>query len=180
MLGVDCHQIVVSFYQLIEENNEYRKDFSTAFYYDRYQDHEQCPRALPDVVGYWAEAKIFGGVVLSDCRESETEYKAVWLDPNHPLLNRPRYYRYHATKYFHIFRNKYDSRLPEWFIDLGGCVLSPHDWPELEDDRWLLDYRMESGMNGVPQDEAAVEVAMKRRSNMMPSSPLWPPGDKDT
>ena len=47
-----------------------------AFYHPSYCDHEQYPRGAADVVGYWAEAKIFGGVVLFDRGLSDTEVGA--------------------------------------------------------------------------------------------------------
>lgn len=38
--------------------------------------HDGYPNGLADVVGYWAEARIFGGVVLFDRGESELEVSA--------------------------------------------------------------------------------------------------------
>lgn len=38
-----------------------------------YQWPEQYPRGIGDVVGYWAEGKIFGGVVVFERGESEEE-----------------------------------------------------------------------------------------------------------
>ncbi|KAI1362412.1 hypothetical protein F5Y08DRAFT_312047 [Xylaria arbuscula] len=237
MLVVACHQIAAVLFQL-DKDNEHKKTYEawvseqyrlkaagderwrhrepgppTAFYHRSYHDHEQYPRGTPDVVGYWAESKIFGGVVLFDRGESETECKEIWLDPSHsrgpttmysptvdqledlmkflrsdpgepascPLpiraskLNRPRFYRYHATKYFHIFRDRYDSRLPERFVDPGGCVLWPGDWPEIEDEYFLFAHPMESLQNGTPIDEAAMAAAKERLKNITPSSPLWRP-----
>lgn len=34
-----------------------------------YRDFEQYPNGVADIVGYWAEAQIFGGVVLFDRRK---------------------------------------------------------------------------------------------------------------
>jgi hypothetical protein len=92
---VACHQIGAFLYQLddgqhkhslheewlereLQESNEGkpRYHFSlppTAFFHARYRAHEQYPRGLADVVGYWAEGKIFGGVVVFDRGESGRE-----------------------------------------------------------------------------------------------------------
>ena len=44
-----------------------------AFFYPYYQDWEQYPDGIADIVGYWAEYRFFGGVVLFDRGESGTE-----------------------------------------------------------------------------------------------------------
>lgn len=44
-----------------------------AFAHPFYRHAEQYPRGLADVAGYWAEAKIFGGVVVFDRGESEDQ-----------------------------------------------------------------------------------------------------------
>ncbi|KAI0145631.1 hypothetical protein GGR57DRAFT_480146 [Xylariaceae sp. FL1272] len=239
LLAVACHQIAAFLFQA-DESNQHRKAYEawaskwnelkttgdegyiledmkppTVFYHDSYCDHEQYPRAVPDVVGYWAEAKIFGGVVLFERGESETGCNNIWLDPNHrpgpttmysptpeqfntlvqfllsdrssttecPLpirasnLNRPRFYRYHATKYFHIFRDKYDSRLPAWFLDTSGCARNPRDFPELEDEHKLLDLTMSAYQSGTQPDDHAVAAIKESLKNITPSSPLWPIDD---
>ncbi|KAI1260612.1 hypothetical protein F5Y18DRAFT_420061 [Xylariaceae sp. FL1019] len=239
MLAVACHQIAAFLFQA-DESNHHRTVYEawasrrneleasgdehyvlesmkppTVFYHDSYCDHEQYPRGLPDVVGYWAEAKIFGGVVLLERGESSTGCDNIWLDPNHrpgpttmysptpeqlstlvhfllsepsstvecPLpirasnLNRPRFYRYHATKYFHIFRDKYDSRLPAWFLDTSGCARNPRDFPELEDEHKLLDLTMSAYQSGTQPDEHRIVAIKERLKNITPSSPLWPIDD---
>lgn len=45
----------------------------TLFHHPWYVDHEQYPHGVADIVGYWADGRIFGGVVLSDRRVSESE-----------------------------------------------------------------------------------------------------------
>ena len=45
----------------------------TAFFHRYYMNVEQYPRGPPDAAGYWAEGKIFGGVVVFDRGESEKE-----------------------------------------------------------------------------------------------------------
>lgn len=46
---------------------------STLFWNGRYVDSSRYPNGLADLVGYWAETQIFGGVVLFDRGESEEE-----------------------------------------------------------------------------------------------------------
>jgi hypothetical protein len=45
----------------------------TAFFHYAYQYPVQYPRGLADVAGYWAEGKVFGGVVVFDRGETEQE-----------------------------------------------------------------------------------------------------------
>lgn len=45
----------------------------TAFYHRSYLCYEQYPNGVADIVGYWAEAKIFGGVVIFDRGEDGTD-----------------------------------------------------------------------------------------------------------
>ena len=42
---------------------------ATFFRHPWYCDYEQYPEGIADGVGYWAEARILGGVVLFDRRE---------------------------------------------------------------------------------------------------------------
>lgn len=39
------------------------------FYHKHYRDYDQYPDGVADIVGYWAETRIFGGVVLFDRRK---------------------------------------------------------------------------------------------------------------
>jgi hypothetical protein len=50
------------------------------FFHPYYQDWEQYPNGVADVVGYWAEYRLFGGVILFDRAESGTEVIA----PSYP------------------------------------------------------------------------------------------------
>ena len=36
-----------------------------------YKDHDQYPQGVGDMVGYWAEIQVFGGVVLFDRGETD-------------------------------------------------------------------------------------------------------------
>ncbi|KAJ4310293.1 hypothetical protein N0V84_011045 [Fusarium piperis] len=50
-----------------------------AFFHLSYVYPDQYPRGVADVAGYWAEGKIFGGVVVFDRGETEQECKAMWI-----------------------------------------------------------------------------------------------------
>ncbi|KAM0209437.1 hypothetical protein ACHAQI_006484 [Fusarium lateritium] len=96
LLAVSCHQIAVYLYQLDVANHthlEFQKwideprDMNrwdsfrhpSAFCHTFYTDVQQYPNGVADVAGYWAEAKIFGGVLLFDRGESETECNELYL-----------------------------------------------------------------------------------------------------
>ncbi|KAK5999097.1 hypothetical protein PT974_01485 [Cladobotryum mycophilum] len=96
LLAVSCHQIAVHLYQLdeaIHKQEEYEtwrdepRDMTkwdsyraiTAFSHGPYVAIEQYPNGLADAVGYWAEARIFGGVFVFDRGESETECRDVYI-----------------------------------------------------------------------------------------------------
>ena len=40
------------------------------FYHTEYEEYENYPFGLLDVVGYWAEDRLFGGVLLFDRGET--------------------------------------------------------------------------------------------------------------
>ncbi len=58
----------------------------TLFYHWWYLDYAQYPRSVADVVGYWAEARILGGVVLFDRRDPKTtpeaDSNAIYFHPD--------------------------------------------------------------------------------------------------
>ncbi|PMD45894.1 hypothetical protein L207DRAFT_450068 [Hyaloscypha variabilis F] len=51
----------------------------TDFYHTEYVDWEQYPEGVADMVGYWAEFELFGGVVVFDRGESDTECKEAYI-----------------------------------------------------------------------------------------------------
>lgn len=96
LVAIACHQIGAYIYDLDEgahKNKLYQdwrnkvleekeKDVEerrfynpppTAFAHPAYRYPEQYPRGFADVAGYWAESKIFGGVVVFDRGETEEE-----------------------------------------------------------------------------------------------------------
>ncbi len=66
----------------------------TPFYHRWYKDHRQYPRGVADMVGFWAENEILGGVVLFDRRDPESEPDA---DPD--------------AVYYHSWRPNVTSRI---------------------------------------------------------------------
>ncbi|KAK3934669.1 hypothetical protein QBC46DRAFT_358846 [Diplogelasinospora grovesii] len=57
----------------------------TLFQHRQYRDYDQYPDGVADGVGYWAESRIFGGVVLFDRREpgsaDDVDPQGVYLHP---------------------------------------------------------------------------------------------------
>lgn len=45
---------------------------ATLFCHPWYRDYDQYPNGVADSVGYWAEARVLGGVVLFDRRDPES------------------------------------------------------------------------------------------------------------
>ncbi|KAL2022503.1 hypothetical protein VTK56DRAFT_5110 [Thermocarpiscus australiensis] len=90
LLAVSCHQIAVYLFNLDDGVHKHRvyeawrdiprtriepgEYFAPAvFFHSWYVDFDQYPNGIADIVGYWAEAKIFGGVVIFDRGESGVE-----------------------------------------------------------------------------------------------------------
>src|SRR4051812_21695747 len=44
----------------------------TVFYHTSYRAFDQYPNGVADIVGYWAESQLFGGVVVFDRGEEDT------------------------------------------------------------------------------------------------------------
>ncbi|KAK0671544.1 hypothetical protein QBC41DRAFT_54826 [Cercophora samala] len=53
----------------------------TLFYHVDYLDHDRYTHGIADVVGYWAEDRIFGGVVLFDRGDSAYECNDIYFHP---------------------------------------------------------------------------------------------------
>jgi hypothetical protein len=99
MLADACHQIASYLYSLDDGVHKHSLYYAwrnstdpassdpplvlhrapAAFYHTSYQDFDQYPNGISDVAGYWAEAKIFGGVMVFDRGESGTECRDVYL-----------------------------------------------------------------------------------------------------
>ena len=79
----------------------------TLFYHAWYVNYTQYPRSVADMVGYWAEARILGGVVLFDRREPKTTPDAdpavnLYLDPG-PDVDPDAIY-FHPDRYQYTYR----------------------------------------------------------------------------
>lgn len=84
MLAVACHDIAALVYVntqpgLRREGQDPKQLLAvlegrpTNFMHEDYYDLQQYPKGVADVVGYWAEYHLFGGVVLFDRGESGTD-----------------------------------------------------------------------------------------------------------
>ncbi|KAF4951552.1 hypothetical protein FSARC_12883 [Fusarium sarcochroum] len=192
------------------ESRKYYKPPPIAFSHRSYRSFQQYPRGFADVAGYWAESKIFGGVVVFDRGESELECKSMWIhgdlvkgpktlyppskeqfdallnfftspkseDSSYPFpihgtrTNRPRWHPYHAFAHHHIFRDRFERKLPSR-PPQPGCVESGVDWPELEDQQILMLANFTTSQGDSYNSEDEVAAAKERIRNITPSSPLW-------
>ena len=95
LVVVSCHQIGAYLFELddgahkhevhdgwfamaLEEertgkNRRAYRPQKAAFFHRFYEDSDQYPRGVADIAGYWAEGRIFGGVVVFDRGETEQE-----------------------------------------------------------------------------------------------------------
>jgi hypothetical protein len=93
MLAVACHDIAGLVYvntqpglrregQSLDQRLAALEGRPTDFMHEDYLDLQQYPKGVADVVGYWAEYHLFGGVVLFDRGESGT---GVSIFPSNPV-----------------------------------------------------------------------------------------------
>lgn len=59
----------------------------TDFYHTEYKDWEQYPQGVADMVGYWAEFELFGGVVIFDRGQSGVEVGSVHMTSRFKYLH---------------------------------------------------------------------------------------------
>ena len=77
--GAHKHEIHRSWFEKAREaepHAEHPRSYvlsPVAFWHRNYLCYDQYPRGIADIVGYWAEARIFGGVVVFDRGEDEDE-----------------------------------------------------------------------------------------------------------
>ncbi|KAJ4307149.1 hypothetical protein N0V88_000528 [Collariella sp. IMI 366227] len=195
MLAVTCHQIAVDLFNLddgVHKHDVYEKwrDLPrdtilpgqhiapVVFYHNAYFAHQQYPNGMGDVVGYWAEAKIFGGVVIFDRGPSGTEATPS-LDgsdcpiPIHPTLNNKwRYDPWDSMTRFNIFRDRFERRPPPAGPKPCRGVKHAVDWPEIMDENAIL-VLQEEVSEGKPLDQARWDRAMEGLKSITPSSPHW-------
>ncbi|KAJ3546444.1 hypothetical protein NM208_g1995 [Fusarium decemcellulare] len=65
-----------------EENEDFYPNGypPTLFWHPWYHDYDQYPEGVADIAGYWAESRIFGGVVLFDRRRTSPDSDAASHD----------------------------------------------------------------------------------------------------
>ncbi|TVY51699.1 hypothetical protein LCER1_G007130 [Lachnellula cervina] len=91
-LAVACHDIAALVYvdtqpglrregQSLEQRLAALEGRPTDLMHEDYHELQQYPKGVADVVGYWAEYHLFGGVVLFDRAESGTSCKRAFLHP---------------------------------------------------------------------------------------------------
>lgn len=77
LTAVSVHQIAVYIFKLDLDVGSHKallkvdNDAPTFFLHSQYKDIDQYPDGVADAVGYWAEAQIFGGVILFDRRQQD-------------------------------------------------------------------------------------------------------------
>ncbi|KAH8777578.1 hypothetical protein F5883DRAFT_409655, partial [Diaporthe sp. PMI_573] len=187
--------------------SEPQNKFERFWHYD-YQDYDQYPKGIADIVGYRAETQIFGGVVLFDRGESDEECNGVYLHnasidihgytispptedqfnnlfaflllPNPgttqaslPIAitqaNRWRWEPYEAMATYHIFRDRYERKLPPHESYQRKHSVRAKDWPELAE---VVMLRREA-MGGEHVEEAEMSAAKERLKQITPSSRYW-------
>jgi hypothetical protein len=92
MLAVACHDIAAHVYantqpglriegQSMEKRLAALEGRPTDLMHEDYHYYHQYPKGIADVVGYWAEHHLFGGVVLFDRGESGTDVSTFLIKP---------------------------------------------------------------------------------------------------
>jgi hypothetical protein len=77
LMAVSVHQIAAYIYKLNLDVGNHKallkvdNDAPTFFLHTQYRDIDQYPDGVANAVGYWAEAQIFGGVILFDRRQQD-------------------------------------------------------------------------------------------------------------
>ncbi|TQW06614.1 hypothetical protein IF2G_06036 [Cordyceps javanica] len=206
LLAVSCHQIAVRLFQLGESRHtqeEYERwrdeprdrnrwDWyraPTAFCHRSYLASEQYPNGIADVVGYWAEARIFGGVVVFDRGETDTEVmylhsssrkgpRTLYPPPSIQFDNLMRFLLGEAEL---ACATPNPAPLPilasadnRWPGDQAYHQTSEGlpDWPEIADELFLVN-AMHDRREGKPVNENEVRAAEERLRQITPSSPVW-------
>ncbi|POR36286.1 Uncharacterized protein TPAR_03530, partial [Tolypocladium paradoxum] len=96
LLAVSCHQIAVYLCEINGTTSHHAQHIAwrdepreihwydayrplVAFSHGAYNAVEQYSHGIADVAGYWAEAKIFGGVIVFDRGETEVECRDIYI-----------------------------------------------------------------------------------------------------
>ncbi|GJN67637.1 hypothetical protein PLICBS_001665 [Purpureocillium lilacinum] len=180
------------------------------FYHTQYQCFDKYPKGKAYMVGYWAEAKILGGVAWFDRGASDLECNDIFLHgdfidepktlcpltvaqwdavvtfltadldtasppaspfPLHATAqNLPRYTPYFAVKYQHIFRNRFDLKLPRRYERPHPRAVSAVDYPEKEHHEWVVEHSLHKTF-GRPIDEEEMERRLDVLRRCQPGNP---------
>ncbi|KAG6018355.1 hypothetical protein E4U43_002754 [Claviceps pusilla] len=114
--------------------------YPTLFTFPSYSWHEQYPNGVADAAAYWAEDKLFGGVLLFNRGVSGSEVMEFLKGDSSvaspfPLCadedNAYRYDPYDAMKYHNIYRDIWERKLPEE-KDWDQIRQNTFDYPELK------------------------------------------------
>ncbi|KAH7236976.1 uncharacterized protein BKA55DRAFT_597482 [Fusarium redolens] len=179
LLAVSIHQIAVYLYQQDDSPRDASKwdgyRHPTAFCHSLYIEVERYLNGDADTVGYWAEAKVFGGVLVFDRGASETEGDGQASQSPLPFTatseNRWRWDIWDAMAHFHVFRDRCERSVKP--TQPTGCAKSAVDWPEIADELYLIG-AMHDYWDGQPVDKNEVRAALERLQQITPSSPVWP------
>ncbi|POR31120.1 Uncharacterized protein TPAR_08694 [Tolypocladium paradoxum] len=187
------------------------------FYHNFYKAFDQYPRGRANMVGYWAESKILGGVALFNRGPSDLECNELLIHGSlregpmtiYPLTNSqwhafasfltsdaaaaanmpcplplqatsqnlPRYTLYFAMKYQHIFRDRFAFRLPARFEFPDSRDISEVDYPEREDNDWVITHTLDRYQGKqIDEEEMARRIAVLH--SCQPGNPYsqaqWP------
>lgn len=85
--------------------------------------------------------------------------------------NRPRWHRWHAFSQYHIFRDRYEKKMPP-DPPRRGCTLVLADWPETRDYWVAMNHEILRREGATITDEDIAE-ARSRLKEVTPSSPYW-------
>jgi len=123
MIAVAVHTIAVRTYEEFHpelsfphsEQREGRPYLLPSLYHPDYMFSRQYPHGRADIVGYWAESRIFGGVVLFDHDDiSQDRLLGAYINPLAPWLEDPMVYQLsqaQVLEFYEMSQNK-GSRMP--------------------------------------------------------------------
>lgn len=61
------------------ESRKYAYFPEIAFAHQAFPGNKNYPRGFADTAGYWVEGQVFGGVIIFDRGETETECRSMWI-----------------------------------------------------------------------------------------------------
>ncbi|KAL2372743.1 hypothetical protein BDBG_03058 [Blastomyces gilchristii SLH14081] len=115
------------------------KALPAELFHHSYDFWQQYPNGIADIVGYWAEYRLFGGVVLFDRGEIGHECKDIFIHPVGGYIGQqpPGGIRFKAEEYarcvdenyamdMNIYRDRYERIIPQ---RRARCVIRGEDLP---------------------------------------------------